>query len=301
MKKIFNFMLLFIAVIILSGCSDDIVCEDERHVESDGLCVIDTEFLLNEIDRLNDVLDGMPYSDTIYDDTGILDLISDLDLIVDALEVWQTNHTDMDTVYDDQWIVNWILAYNDNDTIYDDTDVQDMIDALELWQTNHTDMDTVYDDTVVQGLIDDLVTWQDNYIDNDTIYDDTELRNRIVDLETHMSTAAFTGDFNIMIIESYLDIQFDFNDRSSCESGQQTWCEMARFNITNNSLFHTTIPYDVVIIEILDSDGRTHVCQSFYLSLTYPGATNTSSCTYLGTTMNVGSYPVSFNIYKDEE
>lgn len=56
----------------------------------------------------------------------------------------------------------------DNDTVYDDSEIQARLTALES-----------YDDTGIKARL----TVLENKVDNDTIYDDTELRERVSALE----------------------------------------------------------------------------------------------------------------------
>lgn len=105
---------------------------------------------------------------------------------------------DSDTVYDDTELVNRITALEervDLDTVYDDTEVLKRINALE----NKIDLDTVYDDT---QLTERIIALEER-IDNDTIYDDTELVNRITELENRPDNdTTYTAGSNIRINEN---------------------------------------------------------------------------------------------------
>ncbi len=121
MKKIFSYILTFIIVLGLSGCTDADLMETrldelELHVEE----------LQTELDAKDELLDTITsnianLNDSIYDDASVTELIEDLQL-------WQENHNEFDT---EVWgLLSSLLWWKDSQdydgTVYD-ADINDYI------------------------------------------------------------------------------------------------------------------------------------------------------------------------------
>ena len=92
---------------------------------------------------------------------------------------------DQDTVFDDSDLKRRIAALEgrqDQDTVFDDSDLKRRIAALEGRQ----DQDTVFDDSDLKRRIAALEGRQDK----DTVFDDSELKRRLAALESRPATKA---------------------------------------------------------------------------------------------------------------
>lgn len=116
--------------------------------------------------------------------------ITGLDDIINRI-VTLENKIDNDTIYDDTQIQAEIASIKSqiqslNTQGYDDTELSNRVTALE----NKVDNDTIYDDTAIVGRIEAL----ENKVDNDTIYDDTDIKSRLDVLENKVDNDTIYDD-----------------------------------------------------------------------------------------------------------
>lgn len=140
-------------------------------------------------------LEERPDNNTVYDDT---DVKNRLKTIEDNQKDYVRTE-DLPAPYDDRRVNERLEALEtkqDNDTVYNDTDLRTRVEALENRPSatayddtdlkrrvseleQRPDNNTVYDDTNVKERLTNLET----KVDKDTVYDDSDLKRRVSDLE----------------------------------------------------------------------------------------------------------------------
>ena len=171
----------------------------------DNNTIYDDASLTNRVKALEERPTGSNYDDsdlqgrvraleerpttTAYDDT---DVKNRLKTIEDNQKDYVRTE-DLPAPYDDRRVNERLEALEtkqDNDTVYNDTDLKNRVEALENRPTTSV---TAYDDTDLKRRVSEL----EQRPDNNTVYDDTDVKERLTNLETKVDKDTVYDDSDI--------------------------------------------------------------------------------------------------------
>lgn len=148
-------------------------------------------------------LEERPDNNTVYDDTDVQNRLK-------AIEDTQKDYVrteDLPAPYDDRRVNERLEALEtkqDNDTVYNDTDLKTRVEALENRPTTSV---TAYDDTDLKRRVSEL----EQRPDNNTVYDDTDVKERLTNLETKVDKDTIYDDSELKRRVSDLEQRPDNN------------------------------------------------------------------------------------------
>ena len=148
-------------------------------------------------------LEERPTTTTAYDDT---DVKNRLKTIEDNQKDYVRTE-DLPAPYDDRRVNERLEALEtkqDNDTVYNDTDLKNRVEALENRPTTSV---TAYDDSDLKRRVSEL----EQRPDNNTVYDDTDVKERLTNLETKVDKDTVYDDTDLKRRVSELEQRPDNN------------------------------------------------------------------------------------------
>lgn len=173
-------------------------------------------------------LEERPDNNTVYDDT---DVKNRLKTIEDNQKDYVRTE-DLPAPYDDRRVNERLEALEtkqDNDTVYNDTDLKKRVEALENRPTTSV---TVYDDTDLKRRVSEL----EQRPDNNTVYDDTNVKERLTELETKVDKDTVYDDSDLKRRVSDLEQRPDNNtvyDDTDLSNRVKTLEDASKVNTTD--------------------------------------------------------------------
>lgn len=171
-----------------------------------------------------EALENKPDNNTVYDDTVLTNRVkaleerptgssyddTDVQNRLKAIEDTQKDYVrteDLPAPYDDRRVNERLEALEtkqDNDTVYNDTDLKTRVEALENRPTTSV---TAYDDTDLKRRVSEL----EQRPDNNTVYDDSDVKERLTNLETKVDKDTVYDDSDLKRRVSDLEQRPDNN------------------------------------------------------------------------------------------
>jgi len=191
MKKLFSITLLILVSYALTGCD---TVDIENLANENEVKVTELETLLEELDLLLEELETNTNLDiSLLEEQATIDgnYINLLELRIEELEsllsgdsggsiyieiegrlIALESLTDDDTIYDDQWIIDFVSSYNE----YDDQWISEFVTSYseydDEWLVNFVNNHSDYDDTEVEIFLNDLKLLYHLEADIPVYYDD---------------------------------------------------------------------------------------------------------------------------------